>query len=90
VEATPKEAQDLIYIISTAPSNIYFTLRNPNDRAVPPRLPSSTSDTVLGRSAEAPAPVAPVVVPQSFAPQQPMRQPVPTALPKKKGTFRDF
>src|SRR5262249_4531131 len=30
IEATPKEAQDLIYIISTAPANIFFTLRNPN------------------------------------------------------------
>lgn len=49
IESTPKEAQDLIYILSTAPSNIYFTLRNPNDRLVPPRLPSSTADSLLGR-----------------------------------------
>lgn len=49
IESTPKEAQDLIFILSTAPSNIYFTLRNPNDRLVPPRLPSSTSDSLLGR-----------------------------------------
>lgn len=49
VEVTPKEAQDLIYIYSTSPQNLFFTLRNPNDRAVPPRIPSSTSDTILGR-----------------------------------------
>jgi pilus assembly protein CpaB len=49
IEATPKESQDLIYLLATTPGNIYFTLRNPNDRAVPPRLPSSTSDSLLGR-----------------------------------------
>ena len=89
IESTPKEAQDLIYIVSTAPSNIFFTLRNPNDRAVPPRLPSSTSDSIAGKpsvSLESNAmmqrPVAPPV-----APVQPS---LPTSLPKKKGTFRDF
>lgn len=49
IEATPKESQDLIYLLATSPGNIYFTLRNPNDRAVPPRLPSSTAESLLGR-----------------------------------------
>lgn len=49
IEASPKESQDLIYLLATTPGNIYFTLRNPNDRTVPPRLPSSTSDSLLGR-----------------------------------------
>ncbi len=49
VEATPKEAQDLVYILSTSPGNLFFSLRNPNDRTIPPRMPSSTSDTVLGK-----------------------------------------
>lgn len=49
IEATPKEAQDLFYILSTAPGNLFFALRNPSDRAVPARLPSSTSDSVLGK-----------------------------------------
>lgn len=88
IEATPKEAQDLIYIISTAPSNIYFTLRNPNDRAVPPRLASSTSDSVLGRSeSPAPASVAPPVI---LIPPTPMRPQIPTTLPKIKGQYRDL
>lgn len=51
VEATPKEAQDLVYILSTSPGNLFFSLRNPNDRTIPPRMPSSTSDTVLGKPA---------------------------------------
>ncbi len=92
IEATPKEAQDLIYIISTAPSNIYYTLRNPNDRMVPPRLPSSTSDTVLGRpsvSLENPLPAAPAVIPQATVPLI-QRQQVPTTLPKKRSSYRDF
>jgi pilus assembly protein CpaB len=96
IEATPKEAQDLIYIISTAPANIFFTLRNPNDRAVPPRLPSSTSDTVTGRPSVSmdvtpaggpPAASPPVVIPQAPAQQRPV---IPTTLPKKKGSYRDF
>jgi pilus assembly protein CpaB len=49
VEATPKEAQDLIYILSTSPGNIFFALRNPSDRTIPVRLPSSTSESVLGK-----------------------------------------
>ncbi|MGZ3742965.1 MAG: Flp pilus assembly protein CpaB, partial [Pseudobdellovibrionaceae bacterium] len=49
VEATQKEAQDLVYILSTAPGNIYLTLRNPNDRTIPPRLPTSSAESVLGK-----------------------------------------
>lgn len=96
IEATPKEAQDLIYIISTAPSNIYFTLRNPNDRAVPPRIASSTAESVSGKPTvsleassgelpRAPSSVAPVVIPQQM-----QQHSVPTTLPKKKGSFHNF
>ncbi len=49
VEVSPKEAQDLIYILSTSPGNIFFTLRNPNDKQNLQRLPSSSSDSILGR-----------------------------------------
>lgn len=91
IEATPKEAQDLIYIISTAPTNIYYTLRNPNDRAVPPRLPSSTSDTLLGRpsvSVETP-PVN--LAPRVAAPTVPQQRfNLPTTLPKKNSPYREF
>jgi pilus assembly protein CpaB len=76
IEASPKEAQDLIYILSTAPGNIYLTLRNPNDKLVPGRMPSSTAESVLGKpvydSAPAAPPVfqAPSVVPQAPVPNQ--------------------
>jgi pilus assembly protein CpaB len=96
IEATPKEAQDLIYIISTAPANIFFTLRNPNDRSVPPRLPSSTSDSLMGRpnaeslSMSATPPTA-ATTPPVIIPQAPQRAAIPTTLPpKKKGSYRDF
>lgn len=65
VEANQKEAQDLVYILSTAPGNIYLTLRNPSDRTIPPRLPSSSAESVLGKPVvdmSAPAPVAPPVM----------------------------
>jgi len=50
IEANLREAQDLIYLMSSSAGNIYFTLRNPNDRKLPPRMPSSNSETILGRS----------------------------------------
>lgn len=81
VEASPKEAQDLIYILSTSPNNIYLILRNPNDKAVPARMPSSTAESVLGRpvfdsGSAAPAPVfqAPVAPPPQ-APRKPASNP---------------
>lgn len=49
VEVSPKEAQDLVYLLSTSPGNIFFTLRNPNDKAPLQRMPSSNSDSLLGR-----------------------------------------
>ncbi len=74
VEVSPKEAQDLTYLMTTGGGNLYFTLKNPNDRTGIQRLPSSSAESILGRqTVEAPAPVmaapapapAPVVVPQA-------------------------
>lgn len=101
VEATPKEAQDLIYIISTAPSNIFFTLRNPNDRSVPPRLPSSSAESLAGKpNIDLPQQMAMPMQQTAIPPQQPMiqpyvapqqRQPVPTTLPQKKPSgYKNF
>jgi len=91
VETTPKEAQDLIFIQATASGSIYFTLRNPNDRAVQPRLPSSTSDSLLGRQASMETQSTPIApAPQVQA--QPVHQPqIQQQLPKKKaGGFKDL
>ena len=81
VEASPKEAQDLIYILSTSRGNIYFTLRNPNDQAAPSRLPSSTSESVLGRPS---ADAAPLVAPPVF--QAPAYVPPAKPAPAKSSS----
>lgn len=73
IEATPKEAQDLFYILSTSPGNLFFALRNPSDRTLPPRMPSSTSDSITGKplvSMDGPSPA-----PASVAPPVMMQQP---------------
>lgn len=82
LEATPNEAQSLIYIMSSAPGSIYLTLRNPNDRT---RLTLGTTsvNAVLGKSepeVRVPAAVAPPVA----TPQRPAR-----VQPKKKGPFQE-
>lgn len=59
IEAEIKEAQDLVYILSTSPGNIYLTLRNPTDGNIRARLPSSTADSILARATEGNATVAP-------------------------------
>lgn len=75
IEASPKEAQDLIYLLATSPGNLFFTLRNPNDRMNNLRIPSSTAESLLGQPAAMGAPggatgfpVTPGVAPQ--APRQ--------------------
>ncbi|MBV2168190.1 MAG: Flp pilus assembly protein CpaB [Bdellovibrio sp.] len=98
VEATPKEAQDLFYILSTAPGNLFFALRNPSDRTVPPRLPSSTSDSVLGKPVvsldgppAAPAAAAPIAMPPSrpgYAPPAQQRAPAPPAQQPRGNGFQ--
>lgn len=94
IEATPKEAQDLIYIVSSSPSNIFFTLRNPNDRTVPPRIGSSSSDTIMGRvsvestPAVGPASVAPPTV--IMPPAQPVMAPRPQPTPVKHDKFKNL
>ncbi|KYG66831.1 Flp pilus assembly protein CpaB [Bdellovibrio bacteriovorus] len=85
IEATPKEAQDLFYILSTAPGNLFFALRNPSDRAVPARLPSSTSDSVLGKPVMADMPVAPqIALPPRPAFTPPVQQQRPQT-PRRNG-----
>ncbi|KHD88539.1 MAG: pilus assembly protein CpaB [Bdellovibrio sp. ArHS] len=90
VEATPKEAQDLFYILSTAPGNIFFALRNPNDRTVPPRMPSSTAESVAGKpvvSMDTPAQAPPIAVPQRpvYTPPVQQRTAPPSERPRTNG-----
>lgn len=83
IELDPKQAQDMVYMLSTNPGSIFLTLRNPNDRQNLQRLPSSTSETVLGRpvvEVSAPPPPPPIQAPSAPAP-------VPKAPIKRRGGF---
>jgi pilus assembly protein CpaB len=82
VEVDPKEAQDLIYILSTSPGSIFLSLRHPSDRSKD-RLPSSTVDAVLGKVTNN------MINQQIRAPA--MAPPPPAPAPKKKkGPFIDL
>ncbi len=48
VEAPAEEAQDLLALVSSNPGSLYFSLRNPNDKAkAKSRIPASTPESVL-------------------------------------------
>ena len=85
VEASPKQAQDLIYILSTSPGSLFMTLRHPSDNKKP-KLANSTIESVLRKIR------TPILSKQlSRRPSSP-----PKALPKKnkkkkrKGPFIDL
>jgi pilus assembly protein CpaB len=86
VEASPKEAQDLIYILSTSPGSLFMTLRHPSDRGKHP-LPVATVESVLGK-------VNPELVDQQVRAPASAPPPLPPPpAPKKKarsGPFRDL
>jgi len=48
VEASPIQAQNLIYILSTSPGALFLTLRHPSDHTKK-RMASSTIESVLGK-----------------------------------------
>lgn len=88
VEVEPKDAQDLILIMSSSPGSIFLTVRNPNDR-LRPALASASLEAVIGGRSDfgsdfrQPANV-PVTPPPAARPQ-------PVAPPKKKsGPYIDL
>jgi pilus assembly protein CpaB len=89
IEATPKEAQDLVYILSTAPGNLFFTLRNSNDHGFT-RLPSSTAQAVTNEGVTPVAspltPMAPTLVPpvQQTQPLQMQQPQAPANAPRSR------
>lgn len=88
LEVSPKEAQDLVYLMTSGAGNIYFTLKNPNDRTPASRLPSSTAESVLGKPVIEPttAPPPPVIqIPQTPVPVAPA---VPQNAPRQRRGFR--
>lgn len=83
VEASPKEAQDLIYILSTSPGSLFISLRHPSDRQKKP-IPETTIESLIGQ------------VTKSVLNQQqrvPASRPAPPPKPKpkkKSGPFIDL
>jgi pilus assembly protein CpaB len=49
VETDPKQAQELVFIVSTQPGNIFIMLRNPNDRGQL-RMPATTVETIVSKT----------------------------------------
>lgn len=87
VEASPQEAQDLIYILSTSPGSLFMTLRHPSDHAKK-RLAETTIESLLGRVS---ANMMNMQQRKVASPAPP--RPAPKAKPKKprrKGPFVDM
>ncbi len=96
IEASPTDAQNLIYILATSPGSLFVTLRHPTDHT-PLTMPETTIESVLGRvdnstisnSIRAPASAGAAVAapPNLLAP----KMAAPGTKPKhKKGGFVDL
>jgi pilus assembly protein CpaB len=59
IEVSPKEAQDLVYLLATSPGSIFFTVKHPHDRQTFQRLPASSAESILGRPLAEAAPLTP-------------------------------
>ncbi len=81
IEVSPREAQDLIYILSTSPSTLFLTLRHPSDRKKENVLAASLDKLTKTR---APASVKP----STPKPKPRTRRPKPK--PKRKRPFVDL
>lgn len=79
VEASPTEAQQLVFISSTNPGSIFVSLRNPNDRYINP-LKTVDADDVLGL----------VKAPRIPAQEPPKPAPAPPPTPKKQGPYEEL
>jgi pilus assembly protein CpaB len=85
IEASPEEAQDLIYILSTSPGSLFLTLRHPSDHTKK-RMPEANVDSLMGK-------ISPEMmnlqqrVPAAAPPPPP---PPPKPVKKKKGPFVEY
>ena len=55
IEADPKDIQDLVYVLSTAPGALFLALRHPSDHTVNQHLPLSSLNSLLGKGVRRPS-----------------------------------
>jgi len=55
IEASPVEAQNIIFILNDNPKNLFITLRHPSDTGPIPVNISTSTETILGRKYRKPA-----------------------------------
>jgi len=94
VEAKPEEVQQLVFILSTSPGNLFAVLRHPNDRYIQPSR-STSLDDVLQKSMSvlprAPASNSAAMTPPISTPQMaPTPQQPPRTLPPKRPGFKEL
>lgn len=83
IEVSPEEAQEVIYILATAPGSLFASLRHPSDRNKF-RKANTNIDTILDR-----VPTS-MVKSQVAAPPVAIPAPAPKKKPKRKGPFKDL
>ena len=88
VEVSPKQAQDLVYILSTSPGSMFLSLRHPSDRlSNMARLRNSTANSLLGKA-------SPNLVKRQLKSRIPAslktKKPKKKARKKRRGPYRDL
>ncbi len=84
VEVTPKESEQLVYILDTSPGSLYYTLRHPSDQ----KTLGKTSTTSINQIVQKPKPVfrrAPVSISRPKIKKAPVKK-----RKKRTGDFRDL
>ena len=82
IEVNPKKSQDLIYILSNSPGDLFITLRHPSDHKQI-KLKAASLDSVLDKTK-----IIPPRKPASIV--MPAPQPKPKPKPKNKRGFIDL
>lgn len=88
LELSPKQSQEIIYIMATNPGSIFLTLRNPNDRTKG-NLRPTTQASIVGASAYNLR--KPASVPNfRNAPKVPVKKPTKKKKKRNTGPFREI
>ena len=88
VEASPEEAQDLVYLLSTSAGSIFMTLRHPSDHTKK-RMPESTIESLLGKVSQEMLNLQ-QRTPASVPAPPPAPVPAPKEKPKRSTPWKDL